>query len=92
MIWRLISPVGFPLFFLVGAWLMERNASPDRKVSRKKMRLWLVISLVLACSEYAETWHNEIGSAWQNYPNLTELLTFIVFMAILFAFRPLLQK
>jgi hypothetical protein len=92
MLWRLISPIGFPLFFLAGAWFMERYASPDHKAPRKKMRWWFVISFLIACSRYAETWHNEIGLAWQKHPSLTEFLTFVVFLITLFAISPLLSN
>jgi hypothetical protein len=92
MIWRLVWPIGFPIFFLAIAWFAERNASTDHKVGRKKMRLWFVVSLALACSEYAEAWHNEIGFAWHQHAGLTEFLTFMVFIVIFFALRPLLRK
>jgi hypothetical protein len=82
MLGKIISPVGFPLTLLALFWFSERNKNPDHKPDRKKMRFWIGCCSLMACGEYAMVWHNEIGLAWQNHPELTVFSTLAVVAAI----------
>jgi cytochrome bd-type quinol oxidase subunit 2 len=79
MIAKVLSPLGFPLLFVVIGWIALRNQRADHKAARSKMRLWIVIASMIACGDYAIAWHNEIGSAWLNHPELTLFATLIAF-------------
>ncbi len=89
MVNRIVEPIVFGFLFVVLFWLSERNNDPERKVDGKKMRFWVAFSAWMTCVEFASAWHNEIGSAWQNHPDLSLLGTLVVF-AILKAIGPTL--
>jgi hypothetical protein len=72
----------FPLFLFGLFWFSERNKSPDRKADPRKMRFWIGVCSLMACGEYAEAWHWEIGLAWQNHPNWAIFSTVAVLTAI----------
>ncbi len=82
MVSRIVGPIVFGFLFVVLFWLSERNKNAERRVDRKKMRFWVAFATWMACAEFASTWHNEIGSAWQNHPDLTLFGTLIVFAMI----------
>jgi len=86
---KLISPAGFPLVLFAIFWFSERNKSPERKASRAKMRFWAGLCGFMACADYAVAWHNEIGMAWQNHPELTFFSIFAVVGALFTIARPL---
>ena len=71
MVNRIVEPIVFGFLFVVLFWLSERNNDPERKVDGKKMRFWVAFSAWMTCVEFASAWHNEIGSAWQNHPDLS---------------------
>jgi hypothetical protein len=89
MFHKIVEPIVFGFLFLVLFWLSERSNSPERKVDRKKMRFWVAFSAWMTCVEFASAWHNEIGSAWRNHPDLSLFGTLAVF-AILKAVGPTL--
>jgi hypothetical protein len=91
MITKIIEPFAFGFLFVVLFWFSERNKNPEHKVDHEKMRYWVAFATWMACAEFASTWHNEIGSAWQNHPDLTLVGTLIVF-AILNAVAQPLQR
>src|SRR5438270_2373915 len=78
MVSRIVEPILFGFLFVVLFWLSERNNNRERKVDRKKMRFWVAFSAWMTCVEFASAWHNEIGSAWQNHPDLSLFGTLVV--------------
>ena len=86
---KIISPVGFPLVLLVIFWFSERNKNPERKADRATMRFWTGVCILIACGEYDVAWHNEIGLAWQNHPELALFATLAIFVAISVTTGPL---
>jgi hypothetical protein len=87
MVNRIVEPMVFGFLFVLLFWLSERNRNPERKVDRDKLRFWVGFGTWMACAEFASAWHSQIGSAWQNHPDLTLFGTLIVF-AILSAVGP----
>jgi cytochrome bd-type quinol oxidase subunit 2 len=78
MVDKIVEPIMFPLLLVGLFWLSERNKNPDHRANREKMRFWVGVAILIACGELAVAWHNEIGSAWQNHPELTFFATLIV--------------
>jgi hypothetical protein len=91
MVHKVAEPIVFGFLYVFLFWLSERNKNSERKVYREKMRFWVSFATWMACAEFASTWHNEIGLAWQNHPDLTLFGTLIVF-AILGAVAPPLNS
>jgi len=87
MVDKIVEPIVFGFLFVALFWFSERNKNPERKVNRSKMRFWVAVATWMACAELATSWHNEIGSAWQNHPELTLFGTLMVF-GILIAVAP----
>ena len=78
MLQKIIGPaVPFVLIALFWLWLKHRD--PDRALDRKRVRFYRGLLIGVTFMEYARTWHSEIGTAWQNHPDLTVFATLIVF-------------
>ncbi len=82
MVDRIVEPIGFPLLLLGLFWLSGRNKNPNRKADRQKMRFWVGVAILIACGELATAWHNEIGWAWRNHPEISFFAALAVFIAI----------
>ncbi len=79
---RIVEPIMFPMFLMGLLWLSERSKNPNGKANRERMWFWVGVAILITCGELATAWHNEIGWAWQNHPELSFFAALTVFMTI----------